>query len=93
MKTCIGCGCALTQEVRSKHQPTIRCLKCFAEFAGKVNAFFKGAIDRLEAKEKVQTPSEPAECPECHGLCGDRAGLCRTCGGEGMVEKLEGGRA
>ena len=25
-------------------------------------------------------------CPECHGLRGDRAGICRTCNGSGAQE-------
>ncbi len=25
-------------------------------------------------------------CPECHGLRGDRAGICRTCNGSGDQE-------
>ena len=42
MRRCIDCGCELTPQNRSRHQPTIRCLGCFQRFAEGVEAVLTG---------------------------------------------------
>lgn len=44
MKTCIDCNIKLTEETRSKHQPKIRCLKCFEIFADKTTETLENMI-------------------------------------------------
>uniref|UniRef100_A0A6M3JFU0 Uncharacterized protein n=1 Tax=viral metagenome TaxID=1070528 RepID=A0A6M3JFU0_9ZZZZ len=36
LKHCISCGVEMTPENRSKHQPGIRCLACYAQFSDEV---------------------------------------------------------
>ena len=54
---CCECKVKLTVENRSKHQPKIRCLKCFAAFADRVSDVLEN-LHRGKAtttkKEKVK---------------------------------------
>jgi hypothetical protein len=36
-KRCIDCGAELTPDVKSRHQPTLRCLECFDSFRESVS--------------------------------------------------------
>jgi len=50
---CCECKVKLTVENRSKHQPKIRCLKCFAAFADRVSDVLGGKATTTK-KEKVK---------------------------------------
>lgn len=48
MKTCIDCGRKLNEEIRSFHQPEIRCLECFEIFADGVEETLENMIKEME---------------------------------------------
>lgn len=54
MRNCCECNVKLTDNNRSKHQPKIRCLQCFATFSGRVIDVLSGkATTTKEAPETV----------------------------------------
>lgn len=46
LKNCIDCRCELNNDNRSKHQPAIRCLKCFTVFADKTRKTLEDMIKK-----------------------------------------------
>lgn len=53
MKVCCDCDVTLTDENRSRHQPTIRCLKCFDDFAVRMTQTLRDMARALAPKEKL----------------------------------------
>ena len=51
MKNCIDCGRKLEAASRSKHQPSIRCLDCFAKFADKTATLLEDWVADLQSQE------------------------------------------
>ena len=47
LKNCIDCGVKMNKENRSKHQPAIKCLKCFDIFADKTTKLLEDMIKIL----------------------------------------------
>jgi len=54
MKQCYECGKVLTPETRSKHQPKIRCLECFAKFASGVEDVLSGKADHASPRAEKE---------------------------------------
>ena len=54
MKNCIDCNTKLTKSNRSRHQPTIRCLACFADFAEGVKKVLTGKATGAREAAKEQ---------------------------------------
>jgi hypothetical protein len=59
VKHCIDCQAKLTPEARSRHQPAIRCLKCFDRFADGVEAVFAGKATSARQHAIAATKETP----------------------------------
>ena len=66
MKKCVDCGTELLRGVRSSHQPTIRCMKCWAAFTRGVVTFFAHAIAGTAGDKSAADFAKESNCPVVH---------------------------
>lgn len=57
MRTCIDCGRKLTKEIRSFHQPEIRCLECFEIHSEDVTKTLENMLKEMEPETNENSSS------------------------------------